>query len=379
MVAGCTADNDLQVQETYDPVGSVIQFTAGTVATRASIPYMIDDGRFICRMYYHQDVNAHNGDVMGRDSVETWLEVDGDEGKAKYQLGTFPSYTPVSPDYGNPDATKFVWKNRLEHAFVALADYNKLTTNQKKPGGTLIMEPTANYVTCDPNDIANRRYYYNAYDIMNAGYTSMSQQPDPILALTTVIPSAATEEGNRVNLVFQHQLSQVLVNLKNATDESVNIASGDIKSVELLGVAEMAYVTNQVQEIRHADDRTRAWPTFYNPYPVSRKKTIEVPYGSSFKMFEASAPQDGYLKTYECIAYGDLGAIRITWNESANNIDHVVVYPVIESSLTPLKSGMKYIYNIELRRSTISVLRAEILPWTIGETYSIQGTAVPEE
>lgn len=359
----------------FDPVGRVIQFKVGTEATRAGIPFMENDGRFICRMYYHQDVSALDDDLMSRDCVETWFEVDGNQGNAKYQTGTFPAYTPESPDYGNPDAVKFVWKNRLKHSFIALADYNRLKTDTN--AGTLVM-PETEYVTCDPEDIANRRYYYNGYDITSAAYTCMADQPDPILAMTTMKPAAATEEGNRVNLIFQHQLSQIQVNLKNATDGSVDIAASNILSVELLGVTHSAYVTNQPLEIRPVSDRTRAWPTFYNPFTVQQKKATEPPYGSAFSMFTAAAAEEGYLKTFECIAFGDLGAIRIAWEESTGGIQHIVEYPIIESTLTPLQSGRKYIYNIELRRSTISVLRAEILPWTVGDDYTVQGTAVPE-
>ena len=45
-------------------------------------------------------------------------------------------------------------------------------------------------------------------------------------------------------------------------------------------------------------------------------------------------------------------------------------------NLRVLASGMKYIYNLELRRGTLAVIRTEILPWEQKEelVYGTDGT-----
>lgn len=358
----CSKNEPATVQ---DPVGSPILLSAGNTALKSSLAeYMQNGGRFVCKMYFHANLDATDETLFDKDTMMTWLQVYGTQGNSLYQKASF---TPITMDtYGDVDAVRFVWKNRLKHAFIALADYNQLNTNDGVTG-SLVM-PTLEYITRPPY-----RFFYNGYKIIDDSYTALVNQPDPILAMTESKPAAGTEEGNRIVLDFNHQFSLVQVNLKNAADGSVDIPAGNILSVELLGTAEEAYVTNQVQGIRPASLKDELFPTFYLPYSKDRKKTIEPPYGSKQDMYVTATPATGYLKSFECIAYGDLGGLRIKWISPDTGIHHDIVYKITEANLTPLVSGKRYIYNIELRRSTLSVIRTEIEPWIVGNSYNVNG------
>ena len=68
-----------------------------------------------------------------------------------------------------------------------------------------------------------------------------------------------------------------------------------------------------------------------------------------------------------------LQGIRITWKESDTNVEHTVTYEAITEK--ELKSGTKYVYNMELRRSLIAQVTAEIIPWEMDKTdYQADGT-----
>ena len=97
------------------------------------------------------------------------------------------------------------------------------------------------------------------------------------------------------------------------------------------------------------------------------------PYGSSFSLFVSSTPTTGYLKSFEGIAFGTLQGIRITWKEADTGVRHVATYKGVTNKT--LESGKKYIYNMELRRSVIAKVTAEVTPWVIDKTdYSADGT-----
>ena len=89
----------------------------------------------------------------------------------------------------------------------------------------------------------------------------------------------------------------------------------------------------------------------------------------------------GTIKSYEAIAFGMLQAIRITWHETEDegSTRHVTTYRVPEKNeqnqpLRTLQSGVKYIWNMELRRGTLAVVRTEIIPWELNtEDYSTDG------
>lgn len=232
----------------------------------------------------------------------------------------------------------------------------------------------------------------NAYDLtrrpVNGNYTinSIDDQPDICQALTKQAPLGATQAANRVNLYFKHQFSQVQVNIKSSADLSVVINRNHIKKVELLGVSDTAYVFT---ELNNAGD---VEPTTYKSVDISRYDDAHLqknPYGTSFEMFDmvdASAGEEGNygypvgaLKAYNALTFGQLQAIRITWNEKEDGtgIVHESTYHVADEQLKNLKSGYKYIWNIELRRGTLAIVRTEIVDWIVPANdleYNTDGT-----
>jgi hypothetical protein len=212
-----------------------------------------------------------------------------------------------------------------------------------------------------------------AYDLTKGDKTSMAEQPDPILAVVTMSPAGATPETNRVKLFFKHQFSQIQVNLKSSQDGSVTIDDHTlIESVELLGVAETGYVAYCIKPDGTVPATTSAPINLDDPkYDATEK---DNPYGSCFSLFVRETVP-GYLKSFEGIAFGTLQGIRITWKESndENAVKHVATYKGVKNMT--LESGKKYIYNIELRRSLIAQVKAEIVSWDIDQTnYEADGT-----
>lgn len=221
---------------------------------------------------------------------------------------------------------------------------------------------------------------YNIYPAMNFDLTrgtktSMAEQPDIAQALTIQAPTGATQEGNRVNLYFKHQFSQVQVNIKNSADNSVTLTAADVLKVELLGVSEEGYVFTDLD----ADGNVR--PAAYKPIDFSQysEKDLEAnKYGTSFDMFELPEAETGFLKSFNALTFGQLQAIRITWKEEKytdaegkkhDGVRHFPTYrippPTATDDLMNLKSGMRYIWNIEIRRGTLAVIRTEIVDWEL--------------
>lgn len=245
-------------------------------------------------------------------------------------------------------------------------------------------------------------YQANVFDLTrkpdaDGHYTieRIGQQPDILQALTEQAPLGATQEANRVNLYFKHQFSLVQVNIKSSSDLSVVIDKNNIKKVELLGVTEKGYVFTELNE----DGKVE--PTTYEQVDVSRYSDEHLAhnqYGTAFEMFDMATGKDadgndirtdgagpdagypiGYMKSYNAIAFGQLQAIRITWNEAANGsgIDHESTYHVANEKLKNLLSGHKYVWNIELRRGTLAIVRTEIVDWIVPQNeleYSTNGT-----
>ena len=219
----------------------------------------------------------------------------------------------------------------------------------------------------------------NAFDLTRGSKTSMSEQPDIAQALEIQAPTGATQESNRVNLYFKHQFSQIQVNLKNSADNSVVLLRDDIKKVELLGVTEKGYVFTDL------DERGKVRPAAYQEIDFSKYTEAQLKnnqFGTSFSMFELSEEQTetGYLKSYNAIAFGQLQAIRITWEEreegaAQSNPDykHVSTYR-IPTDLMNLQSGVRYVWNIEIRRGTIAIIRTEIIDWELPKDLPHNGT-----
>ena len=422
-LVGCAADDALNTPngqtETFDPVGQPVLFAAGSLTeslTRAGeplgstapfhlgmtsttgVPYMPENGRFVCTMYYHAasgDTDASPFDIKDKEEGGTmktaWLKVNNSMGNSVYRKMDFDETSMNLDDYNfDKNSTIFFWQNRLTHAFLALADYNKLTTNtgattrvdnegNLTSQGKLKMYPYGDKettITVGEGDEAVSTSYYdtNVYDLTRGTKTAMTDQPDPILALTIMKPAGATQEANRVELYFRHQFSQIQVNVK--CDESANIQPNQIEGVELLGISTEAYVYNHMK----ADgtlEPAKAKDVNVNEYPDAVLN--QNPYATSFQMFDMGDGNypSGYLKSFNAIAFGMLRAIRIAWHEGTTSepgIQHVSTFEVINAvaptgddgqpvDLINLKSGLKYVYNLELRRGTLAIIRAEIKDW----------------
>lgn len=203
------------------------------------------------------------------------------------------------------------------------------------------------------------------------GINSMSEQPDICQALTKQAPLGATQESNRVNLYFKHQFSQVQVNIKSSADLSVVINKRHIKKVELLGVTEKGFVFTEMDQDGNVE------PSTYESVDVSKyddEHLAKNQYGTSFEMFDMfdenkdnDGYATGYLKSYNALTFGQLQAIRVTWteNEDGTGIVHESTYQVANELLKNLQSGKKYIWNIELRRGTLAIVRTEIVNWIV--------------
>jgi hypothetical protein len=371
LMASCS---ETEIEESQDPVRSMpVLFSAGNTeatVTRATASYMPKNSHFVCSMFFHAGVNDTIGSEFGAPVADVnmttaWLKISNSTGNAVYWNKEYSEVVKDSLDiYGFDVNSKcFYWQNRLNHIFLALTDNNDLDGSISN--GSLKIYP-------DVTDKYKDKYML-AYDLTRGEKKAMSEQPDPILALETARPSGGTPEANRVKLFFKHQFAQIQVNLKSSLDESAIIKDEWIESVELLGVAETGYVPYCI-----LPDGTLPAVTSLpiNVDDDRYQKTIkDNPYGSSFNMFQRSTPVGGYLRSFECIAFGTLQGIRITWRESdaADAVKHVATYKGVKN--LELKSGTKYIYNMELRRSLIAEVTAKIKPWEMDtSSYSTNGT-----
>ena len=298
LLAGCSGDEiatgDSRDDKGFDPMGTPVQFSVGlegkALTRSGEVPLAA-----VCTMYYHSktsDTDESEYDVTTSKIHTAWLEVSGGSGNAVYKNSDFSA-----------DGTSFYWQNRLKHAFIAIADNNHWGTIQG--------------IYPSDND------YTNVYNL------SIADQPDPILALT-----AATAEGNRVTLNFQHQFSQIQVNVKNA--DGNNITSDQITKVELLGVSETGYVYTKLNANGTVDPPTASEVNLdsYTDDQLSANK-----WGTSFGMF-AMTTADGYLKSFNAIAFGTLRAIRVTWSGGTATLE-------VQQTLA---SGKMYAYNLSIQR-----------------------------
>lgn len=247
------------------------------------------------------------------------------------------------------------------------------------------------------NTVAAKRYDLRGKN--NSSFTSMSEQPDIVMAWEPDhVPTSAIMEDNRVNLYFKHQFSQVQVNIKNSADNSVRIDAGQILKVELLGVTDYGYVFPYLDTDEQGAQFVRG-SAFQEVVAAEYSNTVldDNPYGTYFKMFDRTMTQEDtevnkYIKSYEGITYGRLQAIRITWQETGykdpvtqadkEGIVHKATYRVPETNdqgqpLRLLERGKKYIWNMELRRGTLAVIRTEIIPWVVNTVYyEVDGSIV---
>ena len=309
LLTGCSGDEiatgDCRDDKGFDPVGMPIQFSVGLeekALTRSGEEPkpLAANSRFVCTMYYHSktsDTDASDYDVTTSKIHTAWLKVSGGSGNAVYKNSDFSA-----------DGTSFYWQNRLKHAFIAIADNNHWGTIQDI------------YTSGDD--------YTNEYDL------SIADQPDPILALAKEKPTAATAESNRVTLNFQHQFSQIQVNVKNAAGN--DITSEQISKVELLGVSKTGYVYTKLKANGTVDPPTASEVNidYFTDEELATNK-----WGTSFGMFPTTLAV-GYLKSFNAIAFGTLRAIRVTWSGGTATLE-------VQQTLA---SGKMYNYNLSIQR-----------------------------
>ena len=319
LLTGCTSDEiatgDSRDDKGFDPVGMPVHFSVGLegkALTRSGEVLLPDNSRFVCTMYYHSktsDNDASDYDLTTSKIHTAWLKVSGDVGNAEYKNSDFSA-----------DGSSFYWQNRLKHAFIAIADNNSLTST-----------------TAQPIYNSSNADFTNVYDLTTG--SSIAEQPDPILALATEKPTEATAEENRVTLNFQHQFSQIQVNVKNA--EGTNITSDQITGVELLGVSETGYVFTKLNADGTVDPPTASVVDLdiFNDEVLATNK-----WGTSFEMFPTTLA-DGYLKSFNAIAFGTLRAIRVTWSDGT---EHKATLEVQQT----LASGKMYTYNLSIQHPT---------------------------
>ena len=320
----------------YDPVGTPILFSVGLQdkAITRTDPTSMAGSHFVCTMYYHSkktDTNLSDFDLTDGKITKAWLEVSDDAGNATYKNEAFTA-----------DGTPFYWQNRLNHAFVAIANYHDLTTSQ-----------TIYQSTSDAG--------HNTYDLTKGTKASITDQPDPIRAVEIQDPSDDTPANNSVTLNFQHQFSLIQVNLKNATSNSTNITAEQITKVELLGVSTEGNVYTKL----NTDGTITA--TTGNTINLDTYTDVELAankWGTSFEMFEMASLADGYLKSFNAIVFGHLRAIRITWNDGSA---HTATFEITEAAQRDLASGMQYVYNLEISNTTPAAARGQVVDRALSE------------
>ena len=381
MFACCAGDDGLEGKAEALPGGLPVLFSSGagdaSVSTRATVPYMENDGRFVCRMYYQGNVGSEDF----TNYTEAWLKVDNNYGNSVYRKKDFSE--PTTDDnidgFGfDRESQIFYWQNRKKHIFIAIADYNKLKTNDGTDNGTLNFK-NSEEIEGKPMVFDLRR---------KVGMNSISDQQDIIMAHTEMSPAKATPEGNRVKLLFEHCFAKVQVNLKPLADGGLgnDLRYDRIDKVELLGVADYAYLYNiDVTSSRYNINnvKTEAKKVVANDY--LNVNISDNPYYTCIETFKApkDAVTPGYVSTHEVITFGQVVAIRVTWHETDSEgnktVTHVVTKKVEKDEERLLPSGQLHIYNLEMRRGTLAIINAEILPWTDGETYTTDGKITEEE
>ena len=290
----------------FDPAGTPVQFSVG-LEGRAQTRTGEVPVHFTCSMYYHSKTSDTNENAYDFTKITTaWLLVSGSDGNAVYK----------NQDY-SADGTSLYWQNKLNHTFVAIADYNH----------PLSIEPIY------PGDAD----FTNAYNLTTG--SSISDQPDPILAIEVKAPTSGVAVTNRVTLNFQHQFSQIQVNVKNA--EGTNISSDQVTKVELLGVSETGSVYTKLNADGTVDAPTASVVDLdiFNDEVLATNK-----WGTSFGMFVMTTTE-GYLKSYNAIAFGTLRAIRVTWSDGT---EHKATLEVQQT----LASGKMYTYNLSIQHPT---------------------------
>lgn len=361
-----------------NPAGLPVLFSAGSESRSRAVPYLGQNARFVCRMYY---ISSQTDEVFSSTPVESWLKVNNTMGNSVYREGTFgvdEDNNELFDNYGFEKTSRiFYWQNRKNHAFFAYTDLNRAFSAGYVAGSTrsdlCFEDPEEPYVLTETVAEESKKYKGRVHDMRTAGLDSIGQQPDPAQALTVMYPGGSTQEANRVPLVFSHCLSQVVVNVKVGATSGITeaLTADNITQIEMLGVSEEAYTYYELD----LTNATYHAPT-YKPIDLSQYSEAQLqdnPYGTAIDMFARDAADcpPGYLKSFHANAFGNLKALRIHWIEpDEERIEHITTFVVQDPAFVNLKSGTRYIFNIELRRGTVAVIRPEILPWEIDETVN---------
>lgn len=158
VIAACT-DDDVTGGGNVPPVddhgiGQLVLFSSGNTdnnTSRAAVSrYMEQEGRFVCKMFYHAgatDTDKSDFEVEST-PITSWLRVNDNEGNSVYWNREFPdnNHDNLSNDDDlteadrlddnykdyrfDPNAQFFYWRNRLDHVFLAYTDFNLLKSNQ---------------------------------------------------------------------------------------------------------------------------------------------------------------------------------------------------------------------------------------------------------
>lgn len=359
-------------------VGTPVMFTSGNQSLSRAIPYLGKNGRFVCRMYHQGTIGS---DLFTSYST-AWLRVNNAYGNSVYRRSNFDESAMNLDTYDfDRNSTIFYWQNRKNHAFIAYTDLHRCFKDDYHGDNGLDMTTDASFTEAE-NTYACKRFDLTTSptpiaDLSESekqtGAPAYYTQPDPAVANTIMLPAGATQEANRVDLIFRHCFSQIQVNLKKAADGGItSLTAAQITKVEMLGVSEEGYVCFDADPTTgkpHAASYKEVSPSDYTDEQLASN-----PYGTAMSMFDMGSNNyaPGYVKSFNAIAFGQLRALRITWTEpaaeSSDAIKHVVTHRITENDFRYLQSGVRYIHNLELRRGTLAVIKTEILPWEIDET-----------
>lgn len=268
--------------------------------------------------------------------------------------------------------------DELSYNYYETDAYGNVRYNENRPRYTFYYQRLEEKKQIDAYD----EYPALKFDLTRGSKTQMAQQPDIAQALEIQAPVGATQESNRVNLYFKHQFSQIQVNIKNAADNSVSLTAEDILKVELLGVSEEGYIFTEL------DKEGKVHAAAYKEIDFSKYSYDELKenqFGTSFEMFDMKDDAKGedsnygyelgYLKSFNAITFGQLQAIRTTWKEDGENgYEHAATYRIPSTELMNLQSGVKYVWNIEIRRGTLAIIRTEIVDWELPDDVQHNGS-----
>lgn len=468
-----TPENEVDLDD-LAPNDSLVLISSGgegMAQTRATVKYMPDKVRFSALMMhrvnkfydYSYDLSQNafmvvqNGTIIGNSLY--------------YQSSYNPPTGDGADNYHNDkNASIFHWSNRLEHCFIGyIDDYNKAlnwaqrptegsSTEEYKPQSLDwitswdqldLLEKDQETATDDDAKamkekfLVTRKALTDDYDTATPyrwqqyfkidlsdyatdasgepvkddegkpvrRYNSMSDMPDPLIAITEKKPEGSTSEQNRVYLTFKHQLAQVQVNVKGSEMGGSDIVAEAIQGVDMLGVSTQARIFpfpefgyeswNYDREdespvlIYHGEDKTILRPAEGLSVDLSKYNDEELDnnrWGTKYSMYPMGTTATGYQKSFEAVAFGTLQALRLYWvelefengspkkDESGNVIPlkdkegnpllHVVTFVITDTdpntsniNMKNLQSGKRYIFNLEMRRGTLAVVRADIADW----------------